>query len=76
MTRFALRQYASPRLAIQRFQAHALGHDFVKLTAEIINLGYLPTYISRQRQAMKLAEPLSVHLEGAEIIQGPAGLRI
>lgn len=72
-TRFALRQVRLlPRLAIRRFQAQPLGHDFVKLSAEIVNHGYLPTYISSQRRQMKLAEPIRVELSGAEIIQGQA----
>ena len=49
-----------------------MGHDFVKVTAEIVNRGYLPTWISRQRQAMKLAEPIQITLEGAKIVQGQA----
>ncbi len=70
-TQFALRQVCLlPRLAIMRFQAQPLGHDFVKVTAEIVNRGYLPTWISRQRQAMKLTEPIQIELTGAEILQG------
>ena len=49
-----------------------MGHDFVKVTAEIVNRGYLPTWISRQRQAMKLAEPVQIELTGAGIFQGQA----
>lgn len=72
-TRFALRQVCLlPRLAIMRFQAQPLGHNFVKVTAEIVNRGYLPTWISRQRQAMKLTEPVQIELTGAEILQGQA----
>ena len=44
----------------------------MKLSAEIVNHGYLPTYISSQRRQMKLAEPIRVELSGAEIIQGQA----
>ena len=49
-----------------------IGHDFVKVTAEIVNRGYLPTWISRQRQAMKLTKPIQIELTGAEILQGQA----
>ena len=43
-----------------------------EVTAEIVNRGYLPTWISRQRQAMKLTEPVQIELTGAEILQGQA----
>lgn len=72
-TRFALRQVCLlPRLAIQNFTAEVIDDRWLRVKATVSNLGYLPTWISRQKQALGLARMVRIELSGAMIVEGEA----
>lgn len=71
VTRFALRQAALlPRLAIENVKIEPFGDTMLKISAEIVNLGYLSTAVSNQRKRLKLNRPVKVTLENARIKEG------
>ena len=71
-----LRELASllPTLRIHSIKTEALGGGVYRITAEVANLGYLPTMSAMGRRSRQ-AYPLQISLElpvGVDILQGPA----
>lgn len=66
---FALRYAATlPRLVIEQTTITRLGDDIYRIEALIANRGYLPTYICEEAKQANVDLPLTITLEGAEIL--------
>ncbi len=63
---------AAPRVVIDDVTVEALGADLFRIAATVSNHGYLPTNLSDVAIANKVAQPVTVALEGAEIVMNPA----
>ncbi len=61
-----------PRLRINELKTTSLGDGLIKITAEIENQGYLPTYVTRKAIDNGVAKPVEVILElkNAELLWG------
>ncbi len=73
--RFAVAQaLAAPQLQIARMHADRLGDDTWRVTAGIVNTGFLATDISAHARASRLVLPLEAELSGkaVTVIDGPA----
>lgn len=71
-TRFMLREMKLlPRLEITRAEAKRLGHSY-QVTVQVTNRGYFPTYMTAEGKTIGIAKPVTVTLDGAEVIQGKA----
>ena len=64
-TKFCLRYAQSlPQLEIDKTNVNWLGTDLAEVTATISNVGYLPTYLSREAKLLGTAKPVRVSLQG------------
>lgn len=63
---------AAPRVRITALKAENLGSDLWKLRAEVANTGYLPTNLSDVALENAVAKPVTVTVEGAEVVMNPA----
>lgn len=71
-TLFNLRHAAAaPRVMVDSVTVEALGADLHKVTAIIANHGYLPTNLSDMAVKNKVAKPVTVTVEGAEVVMNP-----
>ena len=72
-TRFNIRfALAAPKLVIESLKAEQLKTGLYKVTAEVGNIGYLPTNVSEQAKILKVAKPVEVTIEGGELFSGKA----
>lgn len=63
---------ASPRVRIAGLKVERLAADLWKLRAEVANTGYLPTNLSDVALENSVAKPVSVKVEGGEVVMNPA----
>jgi hypothetical protein len=63
---------AAPRVAVDSVTVEPLGAGLHKVTAVVSNHGYLPTNLSDVAIANKVAQPVTVRIEGAEVVMNPA----
>lgn len=63
---------AAPRVQIIGLTAEKLAPDLWKLRAEVANTGYLPTNLSDVALENGVARPVSVSVEGADVLMNPA----
>ena len=64
-TKFCLRYAQSlPQLEIDKTNVNWLGADLAEVTVTISNVGYLPTYLSREAKLLGTARPVKVSLQG------------
>ena len=63
---------AAPRVRIDDLTVEALGADLFKVAATVSNHGYLPTNLSDVAIQNKVAKPVTVEVEGAELVMNPA----
>lgn len=74
---FAVHQaLAAPELEVLHTAVESLGSDTWRLEVGIANTGWLPTYISEFARKQSLVLPIVAHLEGAEVVGGPARLEL
>lgn len=59
-----------PHLIIESANAESLGRGFYKVSAAIVNDGFLPTYISQVGKKTGKIKPPKVTIAGAEILHG------
>ena len=53
-----------PQLAIDKTNVNWLGADLAEVTVTISNVGYLPTYLSREAKLLGTTRPVKVSLQG------------
>ncbi|MBQ2697963.1 MAG: zinc carboxypeptidase, partial [Clostridia bacterium] len=78
-TRFMLRFIKTlPRLLLDDVKVTALGGDNHKVEAVVQNMGYLPTYITKEGLDTRKSRPLTavVSGEGVEVVEGKAKTEI
>ncbi len=63
---------AAPRVRITALKLEQLAADLWKLRAEVANTGYLPTNLSDVALENGVARPVTVAVEGAEVVMNPA----
>ena len=63
---------AAPRVQVTALAAEKLADDLWKLRAEVANTGYLPTNLSDVALENAVAKPVTVAVEGAEVVMNPA----
>ena len=74
---FAVHQaLASPRLEIKRAESRSLGDDVWQVTVGVANTGWLPTQISQWANKHNLVLPVTVEIEGADPLSGPARVKL
>ena len=71
-TNFCLRMAATlPQLNIDSFVSEKVGEDVYKITAQVSNIGYLPTFVCNEAKALKVDQPLKVSLDlEGEMVMG------
>jgi murein tripeptide amidase MpaA len=75
--RFALAQASmAPRLEVLEAAVEPLGGDRYKIRLVIQNAGFLGTYVSRKAEERKMARPIRIELEGAEVVVGERGQEV
>jgi murein tripeptide amidase MpaA len=62
---------AAPRVRIAGLKVERLAPDLWKLRAEVANTGYLPTNLSDVALENGVAKPVTVAVEGAEVLMNP-----
>lgn len=67
--RFAM---AMPHLTIDSLDKEEVTSGVYKVTAIVGNLGYLPTNLSEEAVSLHVDKPVSVSINGAELVQGKA----
>ncbi len=68
---WAIRQAAClPYISIDTVKVEAIDAQLWKVTATVINEGFLPTNITNKTISLKAVKPDSIQLEGAEILNG------
>jgi len=71
-TLFNLRHAAAaPRVQVDSVMVTPLGGDLHKVTAIVSNHGYLPTNLSDVAVKNKVARPVTVAIDGAEVVMNP-----
>jgi murein tripeptide amidase MpaA len=71
-TLFNLRHAAAaPRVRVECVTVTPLGGDLHKVTAIVANHGFLPTNLSDVAVKNKVARPVTVTIEGAEVLMNP-----
>ncbi len=71
IARFVLRKMGVlPHLKIESTNAESLGHNFYKVSAVIVNDGFLSTYISNVGKKTGTIKPPKVTISGAAVVQG------
>ena len=63
---------AAPRVRVDSVEVTPLGAGLHKVTAIVANHGYLPTNLSDVAIKNKVAKPVTVTLDGAEVVMNPA----
>ncbi len=63
---------AAPRVQVTALAAEKLADDLWKLRAEVANTGYLPTNLSDVALENAVAKPVTVAVDGAEVVMNPA----
>ncbi len=61
-----------PRLVIDSVTTEDLGGGLTKVEAIVSNAGFLPTYLSQKAKTLGTAKPVTVCIEGAELLDGQA----
>lgn len=70
-TRFMLRHVKMlPRVQIEEPKVTALGGGFYRVEAVAGNLGYLPTYLTREAIKLGTDSTVSLSISGAEVVEG------
>lgn len=70
-TKFNLRfAKAMPHLTLDSVQSETIGDGLFRVTAEVGNLGFLPTNLTDETVSLKMDHPVSVSIEKAEVIEG------
>ncbi len=70
-TKFNIRfAQAMPHLVIDSTAVETVSEDVYKVTAVVGNLGYLPTNLTEEANFLKKNGPVSVTIEGAEVVFG------
>lgn len=59
-----------PHLTIEGVQLEKLGGDVYKVSAIVVNDGFLPTYISQVGKKTSTTKPVKLTLSGAEVVSG------
>ena len=60
-----------PHLIFERLEAQKIEGNTYKVTAQVTNVGYLPTYGTKMAETLKRAAPLTVSISGdAEVVAG------
>jgi hypothetical protein len=67
-----------PFIEIEKIEKESLGDNLYRLTVEVVNEGFLPTYVTQKAIQNRLAEPVvaTLKLEGAELIFGKPELEL
>ena len=74
---FAVHQaLLSPALAVVHTAVERLGDDTWRIAVGVANTGWLPTDVSVQARRKNLVLPVSVSIDGAEPVDGPARIRL
>jgi hypothetical protein len=74
---FAVHQaLLSPALAVVHTAVERLGEDTWRIAVGVTNTGWLPTDVSVQARRKNLVLPVSVSIDGAEPVDGPARIRL
>jgi murein tripeptide amidase MpaA len=70
-TRFNIRfAKAMPHLTVDSVHSETIGDGLFRVTAEVGNLGFLPTNLTDEAVSLKMDHPVSVSIEKAEVIEG------
>lgn len=72
-TKFLLRYLKTlPRLSLDQPKVTPVGGDCYQIDAVVENLGYLPTYITKEAVELRVAQPLTAQLsgDGVQILAG------
>jgi hypothetical protein len=70
-TKFNLRfAKAMPHLTLEGIQSENISGDLFRVTALVGNLGYLPTNLTDEAVSLKVDHPVTVSIEGAEVVEG------
>ncbi|MCH3960751.1 MAG: M14 family metallopeptidase [Solobacterium sp.] len=70
-TKFNLRfAKAMPHLTLDSVQSETIGDGLFRVTAEVGNLGFLPTNLTDEAVTLKVDHPVAVSIEKAEVIEG------
>ncbi len=59
-----------PLLRIGEVRVRPLGEGLYKVEAQVVNKGFLPTNVTSVAVKMKMSEPVTVSLQGAEVVAG------
>jgi len=63
---------ALPRLVLEKPIVTKLDTNTWKIGVEMLNLGYMATYLTQMAKSIKIAQPVKIKLEGAEVLDGKA----
>ncbi|MCL2188790.1 MAG: M14 family metallopeptidase [Defluviitaleaceae bacterium] len=61
-----------PRLVLDKPEITKLDESTWKIGIDVLNLGYLATYLTQMAQSIKITRPVKITLQGAEILDGKA----
>ena len=67
---------AAPRVLVDSVEAEDLGAGLWKVTAVVSNHGFLPTNLSDVAVENGVAKPVTVEIEGAEVMMNPAKVEL
>lgn len=69
--RFMLRQANMlPRLVIDKAFSEKVAEGVYRVSVNVGNCGYLPTYLTREAVKRKIENPVTVRIKGAELLSG------
>lgn len=76
--RFIRRHVKSlPHLIFEGIKSQKIGENVYKVTAQVTNTGFLPTYGTKMAESLNMAEPLTISLDGdAKIVSGGKSQKI
>ena len=70
-TKFNLRfAKAMPHLTMESIASEKLSDDLYRITAVVGNLGYLPTNLTDEALTLKVDHPVTLTMEGGEVVEG------
>ena len=76
-TKFNIRfMKAMPKLAVESVEAESAGDGLYRVTAVVGNRGYLPTNLTDEAVSLRVSKPVTVTVEGAELLSGKAAEEI
>ena len=72
-TKFMIQNaYALPLLQLKNPKVEKIAQDLYQITVDVVNQGYMPTYLCETSLQQKINQPIKVSLSGAEVIDGSA----